>query len=138
MNNAYAQQEAGHVLDAHVQVSIFEKEIFWSPSGSRMTAYCKGESDCGFGVPVPGYSENMKDAWKVVDRMKAFPPPKWDRFVKFLTEEVHFEDRHLLMEGQKVPDVTFSDMVRNLTPIKICRAALETIRTFKIEAAALA
>ena len=135
MSNAYAQQEAGHVLDAHVQVSIFEKEIFWSPSGSSMTAYCKGESDCGFGVRVPEYSENMKEAWKVVDRMKTFPLPKWDRFVELLTEEAHFKDGYLLMEGQKVSDVTFSDMVRNLTPVKICRAALETIRTFKVEGA---
>ena len=133
--NAYGQQRAGHVLDAHVQVSIFEKEVYWMPCGTSMTAYCKGESDYGFGVVVPGYSQNMKEAWKVVEHMKELSPEKWDRFVKLLVEEAHFEDWYILMMGQKVPDVTFSDIFRNLTPVKICRAALETIRTFKVEAA---
>lgn len=140
--NAYGQQKAGHVLDAHVQVSIFEKEVVWGPGGGgpSLTAYCKGESDCGFGVVVPAYSRDMKEAWKVVDHMKALPgpKPKWDRFVKLLVEEAHFADGVLHMSGEKLPDVTFSDIILNLTPVKICRAALETIRTFKVEEAGLA
>ena len=138
MTNAYGAQEAGHVLDAHVQMSIFEKEVVWGPAGTSMTAYCKGESDYGFGVVVPKYSQDMKEAWKVVDHMKTLPDPKWDRFVKLLVDEAHFADGVLHLMGQKLPEATFSDIIRNVTPVKICRAALETIRMFKLEAAGLA
>lgn len=138
MSNAYWGQKAGHVLDAHVQVNIFDKEVVWGPSGTSLTAYCKGESDYGFGVVVPAYSQDMKEAWKVVDHMKELPGAKWDRFIKLLVDDAQFEDGRLHMVGEKIPEATFSDIIRNLTPVKICRAALETIRTFKVEAAGLA
>ena len=93
--NAYGNVKSSRTLDAHVQVMIFQKEVVWAPEGSAIVPYCKGESDFGFGVQVPVYSEDMREAWKIVDCMKELSPADRDRFVNLLMEEARYPDGHL-------------------------------------------
>lgn len=131
--NAYGQVKPSRALDAHVQVVIFQKEVVWAPEGQAIVPYCKGERDYGFGVQVPTYSEDMREVWKVVDCMKALPRQDRDRFVNFLMEEARTPDE--IKFGNSLEAPTVFDLIMNLTPVKICRAALETIRTLRLEAA---
>lgn len=103
------------------------------PSGSHIEAYCKGESDYGFGVTVPSYTTDIKDAWKILDFMRSLAGPKtsvWKSFVQELVHASELPEGTLRRVGEVEEPASFEDIFWNLRPICICRAALEVMHPF--------
>ena len=107
--------KAGRELDAQIAEQVMGLQVIVFGSTPLIYATTKSDED---GKWLPCYSTSIADAWLVVEKMKE---TNWHAFIIALIADHVGTDR--------VPLNVFAQCLFDLTPEKICKAALSALAT---------